>query len=252
MITDLATVSIDSDVRAACEVFLDTRLLALPVVDESGRIAGVVDISLFADEAAELQTERELENVFQLIGVHLALGKKQSPLVAFRDRFPWLLFNVGSGIVCALIAARNELLIAEITILALFLTVVLALAESVSMQSMTLTLQALANQPFSWRLVGVTLGKELPSACMLGVGGGAVVGLVALAWRGEGEAALVIGLSILLSMITACLLGVGIPSVIRALRANPRVASGPIVLAITDIGTLVFYFSLAATVLAAR
>jgi magnesium transporter len=57
--------------------------------------------------------------------------------------------------------------------------------------------------------------------------------------------ALAIGGSIALAMITACLLGVALPAVVRALRVDPRIAAGPIVLATADVATLLFYFNLA-------
>jgi magnesium transporter len=249
IVTDVISVRDTATVLEACELFLHHRLLALPALDEQGRLRGVVDVTLFTNEISELAHKEELDHVFQLIGVHAALGRKVSPWTSFRDRFPWLLCNMASGLICALITSRFELLISEVTALALFITVVLALAESVSMQSMTLTLEALHHGA---KGVGRMFGaarRELLAALFLGGASGVVVFAAAAAWRGQPGVAGVVGASIFCSMAAACLLGVLVPSTIRLLHADPRVASGPIVLAGTDVATLLLYFGTASWLL---
>ena len=112
------------------------KFLAFPVVDEQGRIVGVVDVSFFTEEVFDIVAGQE--EVFEAIGFHVAQVREASPLRAFRFRFPWLLATIGSGTVCALLAAAFELTLAKSLVLAFFLTLVLGLAESVSVQSMTI------------------------------------------------------------------------------------------------------------------
>jgi magnesium transporter len=180
-----------------------------------------------------------------MIGVHVSIGKKVSAWSDFKGRFPWLFCNITSGIICAFIASRYELLISQLAILAMFITVVLAISESVSIQSMALTLQVLLQQNVSWRRILMGVRSELLTAVLLGAGSGFVVGLTAYSWKGILWQGLAIGLSIWLSVITACLLGVIVPTLIRKFRIDPKVAAGPIVLAAADIATLLFYFSTA-------
>jgi magnesium transporter len=127
----------------------------------------------------------------------------------------------------------------------MFITVIFALAESVSMQSMTIVLQALSMKKIYWKHLLKTLRMELFIAAVLGLGGGATVGLIAFIWKKQLMATIAITLSIFLAMISACLLGIIIPAVVRIFRADPKIASGPIVLAVSDIITLIFYFNLA-------
>jgi magnesium transporter len=77
-----------------------------------------------------------------------------------------------------------------------------------------------------------------------------VVGLVVLVWRGQIAVAATIFLAITLSMIVACLLGVAFPMVLHAIKADPKIAAGPVVLAAADVATLLFYFSLGTRFLA--
>jgi magnesium transporter len=239
-IPDWATVLI------ASEYFATRRLLAFPVVNSGGQLLGVVDVRLFTDEVIDL-AKRTYDDIFQLIGVHGTA--QQSPWLAFRDRFPWLLCNIAGGLLAAFIASRFEHLLEQVVVLSLFIPIVLALGESVSMQALTLTLQGLTDGPIVWRRLFAALWKEFKTAALLGTGCAAVVGLVVFAWRGQVAVAGAIFLAIMMSMIFACLLGVAIPAVLRAMKADPGIAAGPVVLAAADVVTLLLYFGIGARLL---
>ncbi len=121
----------------AAEYFVNRRFLAFPVVEPGGRLVGVVDVSLFTDDVLTL-ARQSFDGIFQLIGVHATEGL--TAWSSFRDRFPWLLCNVGGGLLCAVLASHYESLLDHLVVLALFIPVVLTLAEAVSIQSLTLTL----------------------------------------------------------------------------------------------------------------
>jgi len=150
-----------------------------------------------------------------------------------------------SGTACALLASAFALTLAQSLVLAFFLTLVLGLGESVSIQSMTVTIQALrATRPtLRWYLR--TFRREVATALLLGAACGLVVGAIVWFWRGAGWPALVIGSSILSSLFMACLLGLSIPSLLHALRLDPKIAAGPLTLALADVTTLLLYFSIA-------
>jgi magnesium transporter len=239
-IPDWATVLI------ASEYFATRRLLAFPVVNSAGQLLGVVDVHLFTDEVIEL-ARRTYDDIFQLIGVHGTA--QQSPWFAFRDRFPWLLCNIAGGLLAAFIASRFEHLLEQAVVMSLFIPIVLALGESVSMQALTLTLQGLTDGPIVWKRLFAALWKEFKTATLLAGGCAAVVGLVVFVWRGQLVVAGAIFLAIMLSMVFACVLGVAVPAVLRAMKADPRIAAGPVVLAGADVVTLLLYFGIGARLL---
>jgi magnesium transporter len=127
-----------------------------------------------------------------------------------------------------------------------FLPMVLALAESVSMQSATLTLHGLHSAGVTWRLLGPAMQREFGVASMLGLGCGTIVGLISWMWKGSGHLALAVGGAIGLSMVTAALLGLLLPTLLHAAKLDPKIAAGPIVLAVADVCALLIYFNLAA------
>jgi magnesium transporter len=235
----------------ACEAFVLHKFLAFPVVDEQRRIVGVVDVSFFTQEVFDMSGEQEEspEHVFEAIGFHVAQVRDASALRAFRFRFPWLLATIGSGTLCALLAGRFELTLAKSLVLTFFLTMVLGLGESVSIQSMTVAIQALrATQP-TLRWYVRAFRREAATALLLGVACGTVVGIIVWLWRGAALAGVSVGASLLLALCAASLFGLSIPTGLHALKLDPKIAAGPVTLAFTDVFTLLFYFGMAAWLL---
>jgi magnesium transporter len=246
MITDVVAIPSWATVLVAAEYFVNRRFLAFPVVEADGTLVGVVDVTSFTEEVLAL-AKQSFEGIFQIIGIHAT--RALTPWSSYKDRFPWLLCNVGAGLLCAFILSRYEEMLGIAVVLALFIPVVLALAESVSIQSVTLTLQNLQSGKVQWRALFRSVVNEAATALMLGISCSALIGLTALAWQRNLVVAGVLIAAIAASMLTACLLGVVLPTGLRALKADPKIAAGPIVLALTDVATLVFYFSVAAMLL---
>ncbi|OHB75766.1 MAG: magnesium transporter MgtE [Planctomycetes bacterium RBG_16_55_9] len=233
----------------ACEFFAMYRFFALPVVDEQQHMVGIVDISLFTDEVFDLAQRQQSETIFESIGLRIEQVRGASPFKAFHFRFPWLLATITSGTLCALLASAYEATLAQALALAFFLTLVLGLGESVSIQSMTVTLQILRTSRPSFRWYASALRREIPAAALLGTACGAIVGLIAWMWRGASLIALAIGSGILLSLCMACLFGVSVPALLHRFKLDPKIAAGPVTLALTDISTLLCYFTMATVLL---
>jgi magnesium transporter len=237
----------------ACEFFVLYKFLAFPVLDAERRVMGVVDVSLFTEEVLEAG-DREAEtpareDIFEALGFRLAQVKDASLWRVFRYRFPWLLATVATGTACAILARAFETTLAKSLVIAFFLTMVLGLNESVSMQSMTLTIHALRAMTLGRIWFLTALRREIVTAGLLGGGCGLVVTGIVWLWRGELLSAFVIGTTVFLSLITASLFGLSVPSLLHWLKLDPKIAAGPVTLALTDFCALLFYFSIAWLVL---
>ncbi len=159
MIDDVEAIPSWATVLVAAEYFVNRRFLAFPVVEPGGRLVGVVDVSLFTDDVLTL-ARQSFDGIFQLIGVHATEGR--TAWTSFLDRLPWLLCNVAGGLMCAVLASYYEGLLEHLVVLALFIPVVLTLAEAVSIQSLTLTLQNLSDGPIHWAIVARGVGQGVP------------------------------------------------------------------------------------------
>lgn len=249
MVKNVASLNFDATVYDACEFFAVYKLLAFPVVDAEKKIVGIVDVNLFTDELFDFSERQKVHDVFESIGFQISEVKNATPLKAWRIRFPWLLATILSGTICALLAGMFEATLAESLVIAFFLTLVLGLGESMSIQSMTLTVQILHTAQPSLKWYMKNLFKEFLTSFLIGLSSGILVALVALIWKGEILTSFIIGVSILLVQITAAVIGLSVPTLLHKTKLDLKVSAGPITLAMTDVFTILFYMGLATILL---
>ena len=253
MIASVIAIPATATLLDACEFFTMHRLLAFPVVDEGKRLVGVIDIEAYAEELAETgdggttpATPRPHDDVFQLIGVRLTRAQQARPLVAFRGRFPWLLCNVFGGTLAAiLVEVYHVELNWKHAVLALFIPVVLALAESVAIQSVTLALEAFREADASWRGLMKRLRAEALTGLLLGLATGLLVAAIGALWQKLAVLFFIIFGGIAIGVTCAAVAGLAVPHVLRLLKRDPQVAAGPIALTCADVAVLLAYFNLA-------
>jgi len=253
MVPRVVAVPATATILEACEFFVLYKFLAFPIVDQQRRVVGIIDANLFAEEILQAgdsesrQTGSHIAQVspefFEALGFHIEQIRGASPWRIFRFRFPWLLVTVSGGTLSAILAGFFETTLAHSLVIAFFLTMVLGLNESVSMQSMSVTIHALRSAQVTWGWLATAFRRELVTALLLGAACGLVVALVVWIWRNDGAAALVIGGSIALSLVTACGFGLGVASLLRRFELDPKIAAGPITLALADFFALVIYFT---------
>jgi magnesium transporter len=249
MIRRVVTIPADVTVLDACEYFVLHKFLAFPVVDGERRILGIVDVSQFTEEVFDIAEREQMDGVFEAIGFRVSEVRDASPLLAFRFRSPWLAATILSGTICALLVGLFEATLAQALVLAFFLTLVLGLGEGVSVQAMTVTVQALRARQPNWDWYLRSLMREVGTTLLLGLSCGLIVGLIVWIWRGTPGAAAVVGGSIVLSLGTAGFFGLTVPTLLHALRLDPKIAAGPVTLALADIATVLIYFSMATLLL---
>ena len=255
MVTRVVAIPATATVLDACEFFVLYKFFAFPVVDADRHIIGVVDISLFTAEMLEEEhadvrpVAAQADEIFEALGVRLSHLRGASAWRVFRYRFPWLLATIFGGTMCALLAGAFEATLASSVVIAFFLTMVLGLNESVSMQTMTVTIQALRSQA----VTGSWFGAALQARASLG---GIARGRLRRSCRPDR------------SHLAARrdsrarnwrqhrpLAGHGMP--VRPeyslappfLKLDPKIAAGPVTLAITDFVALTLYFGIASLVL---
>jgi magnesium transporter len=251
MVRRVVAIPASATVLDACEFFVLYKFLAFPVVDDHRRVVGVIDANLFAEELLEASESEHRHRpgasigpeFFEALGLHIEQLRGASPWRIFRYRFPWLLVTVMGGTICALLAGFFERTLANSLVIAFFLTMVLGLTESVSAQSISVTIQALRSARVTWSWFVAAFRRELATAILLGLGCGGFVSVIVTVWRNDVRAAGVIGGSIALSLVTACLFGLAVPSLLHRLKLDPKIAAGPLTLALADIFALLIYFT---------
>lgn len=249
MVHPVLSASASEPAGRALETLTRERLLALPVVDDQHRLTGVLDISTFTQTLSDLERRKTAEEVFQLVGVQVEQEKNRTVWLAMGNRFPWLLCNIASGVAAAVIAACFGDVLKAVVALAFFVPLVLTVAESIAMQSVTISVQSVhIAKPESAR-PGRRLFREMRVGTLLGIVSGGIVGLLGIAWWNTAALAAVLSGAVAIAGAIGAALGYSVPRLVHRWNLDPRIASGPAVLALTDIAAVASYFALAGMVL---
>ena len=232
--------------RDALELFDQHPLLALPIVDHDEKLIGAIDVQMVTKEAIDLADLRNRTAIFQMIGLTIQDGKKFFLLKNYFLRMPWLLCNIFSGCVCAIISRVYEHVLIEYILLAFFIPLVMTLTESTSMQSMAQSLQILRRPRFSWRVVWTKGIQEWRTVVLLAISSAIIVGLLSLFWGGSIRPSITIAIGLFFASLFSAVFGTLLPVVLSRMKLDPKVASGPVVLMIVDMLTIGLYLTLAA------
>lgn len=248
MIEPVIAIPRNATVLDACEFFVFHKLLAFPVVDEGRRIVGQVDVDLYTQELRDLDRRESHNDLFQLLGVQSIEGQRQSISAFFRRRFPWLLATLAGGFLAAGISDRFYD-VASLALIVPFIPLVLALASSVTSQSVSFAVQTLRDESPEETRLWSKLPTELATGGFLGAACGMIAAVIAFFWRGNLSAAIALLAGITGSVACAAGLGLAMPALFRLFHRNPHVAAGPIALAAADAVALAVYFSVAGRLL---
>lgn len=237
----------------ALKILTHHHLLALPVVDNTNKYLGIIEVVPPDSEAFHISKRQHAktmkEDIFQFIGFSIEQRKMASSLSEFRYRMPWLLCNLGGGLLCALIGEFFQHTLQLFVTLALFIPLVLSLSESVAVQSMTISLRFLHFKKIYWGQVLRRCNVEWKASLLLGIGSALLIAAFYFMWNTELMPIVAIVISVTVSMVGAGLFGALFPILLHLFKLDPKVAAGPVVLSTADIITITIYYSLTTALL---
>ena len=231
MIERPVSVNARVDQEEAARLVTRYNLLALPVVDDDGRILGVMTV----DDVIDVIHEEATEDMYLMAGLSEE-DRVFSPVgQSTRKRLPWMLINLATAFLAAWVVGLFEHSIQQIVALAVFLPVVAGMGGNGGTQALTIITRgiALGEIQFSTGLRAVL--KEIAVGILIGAATGIVSAGIALVWRGNPWLGLVLFLAMVINMAIAGLSGAAVPLVLKALRQDPALGSGVIVTTFTDV-----------------
>lgn len=241
----IVTISSNHSLEQAKEILTQHRLLAVPVVDDHNRFLGIIDIQLYLGEEVDIKKAKSnASDLFQVLGLHLEESQPKSTWVFYRTRMPWIFCNMVGGIACAIISRVYEMVLLEVILLAMFIPLVLTLSESISMQSMTYSLQLLHRPKLSFKRMLAQILSETKMVSFLALTSGIIVGGISLLWREGWRPPISIAAGIIISVTISGAIGAAIPLILHARKLDPKVAAGPVVLMLADVITTTIYLGL--------
>ncbi len=231
MIQDLPSIHPLESREEIVELFGERHFFTIPVVDLDQRLLGVIrneDIIKASQEdaTADLQT---------MVGANKDERALSPVWFSVRKRLPWLQLNLVTAFLAAFVVGIFESTIAQFTALAILLPVVAGQSGNTGAQSLAVVIRGLALRdirPAQWLRVS---GKEVYVAFLNGLAVSATACLAVGLWSRSMGLTLVIGLSMIISMVIAGLSGAIIPIVLKAMRQDPAQSSSIVLTTLTDI-----------------
>jgi len=245
MSTDVITVRPETDQEEVARIVSQYDLLAIPVVDADGVLAGIVTI----DDVMDVMREEATEDIYKLAGTSDEERLTKSTFKAAGLRLPWMSAAFGGGLLGAIVIRRYT----PLPPLASFIPLVLGMGGNIGTQAATIMARGLSTGRITLRLAGGVVFKEIRIALLLGFVFGSLLGLAGIALMRLGRVeGLAVGMSLWLSMALASVLGAVLPMLLKTLHIDPAVATNPFVTTSVDLLGLLSFFVVAGPHLADR
>lgn len=243
---EVISVFADTDQEATARLMARYDLLALPVVDPNYQLLGVIT----HDDMVDVLEEEETEDIYRLGGVpDEKVSPTVAPQIALRARLPWLILNMGTALLSALVLSLFEDTIAQLAVLAVFFPIVAGVSGSAGTQTLTVTVRGLALGEVSPQDGIPALTREVLIGLANGIVLGTLIALIALIWKDSPMLGLVVGVATFLNMIAAGFAGVLVPMGMSVIKLDPALASPVLVSTLTDTLGYLIYLSIATVVL---
>ena len=239
------TIPAKQDEDDVAYAFNQYHLISAPVVDDDGRLVGVITI----DDAMSVLDEVNEEDLRRLAGLGVDESLSDTTFETVRQRFPWLFVNLGTAILASVVIAQFEAVIAQLVALAVLMPIVASMGGNAGTQSLALAVRGLATRDLTsanlWRVVM----REAGVGALNGFAFALVMGIVGYVWFDSVLLGGVIAGAMVVNLVVAGLAGILIPVALERFGADPALASGTFVTTVTDVVGFFAFLGLAALVL---
>jgi magnesium transporter len=219
------------DQEEVARLFERYNLVAVPVVDESDRLVGVITV----DDVVDVIEEEAEKDIKALGGVTGDEELSDSVWTIARGRFNWLLVNLATAFLASSVLGLFEGELQKMVALAVLAPIVASQGGNAATQTMTVAVRALATRELRDSNARKLVFREFLVGVVNGVAFAVITGVAAFAWFKIPDLGLVIGLAMICNLAAAALGGILIPLAIAKFRADPAVSSGVFVTTITDV-----------------
>lgn len=240
MTPNAITASVHDEQAEVAQKIRDYDFIALPVVDDQQKLVGIITV----DDAIEVIDDEAQSDYSGLAGVDVDYVS-ENPFKAASKRLPWLITLLFLGMLTATLINHYEALLSTASILAVFISLITGTAGNAGTQSLAVAVRRLAvngdNKPKIWRLVL----SEVLTGLVTGVITGLTVMLIVGIWKQNLILGVTIGLAMAAAITVANLAGSLIPMLMEKIGFDPAVASGPFITTLSDLTSVLIYFSIA-------
>ncbi|MCK5784202.1 MAG: magnesium transporter [Desulfobacterales bacterium] len=245
MMKDVISVTTDMDQEEVAKIVARYNILAVPVVDETEKMVGIVTV----DDVIDVFREEATEDILKMAGVGEEFVETKSIVRSTRIRLPWLFASFLGGIVAIFIIGYFEESLKQVSYLALFIPVIMGMGGNIGIQSSTIVVRGIATGRINIRDLWSVVSKELAIGIILGVFYGVLLGTLVQLQYSIDALAISVAIGVVSSMTVAALVGSFMPMMFARMHIDPAVATGPFVTSSIDILSVLIYFQVATILL---
>lgn len=241
MTSDPISARVDMDQEEVARLVASYNLLAIPVVEESNKLVGIITV----DDVIDVIKDEATEDIYRLAGVSGDERVFTPPAESLRKRFPWLVVNLATAFLAAAVVGIFQQTISAWVALAVFMPIVAGMGGNAATQTLTVIVRGIALGELTWSNSRKALLKEI----IVGVGNGLANGVLAavVVWLmiGDPGLGLLLGLALIINLFVAATAGTLIPLGLKALKVDPALASTVFITTFTDVCGFASFLGLA-------
>tara|TARA_A100000164_G_scaffold143804_1_gene127654 strand:+ start:218 stop:1597 length:1380 start_codon:yes stop_codon:yes gene_type:complete len=222
--------SVNMDKEEVGHTFENYNLVSAGVVNKDNKLVGMIT----ADDVVTVVQEEAEEDALRLAGV----GDEEitdSVMIKTKRRFNWLLLNLLTALLATWVISNFGASIEQMVALAFLMPIVASMGGNAGMQTLAVTIRALAKKEISTSNFNTVVGKEFIIGILNGIIFAIITAVIVQFWFKEQSLSLLIGVSMILNMIVAGLFGILVPVSLKKLNIDPALASSVFVTTITDV-----------------
>ena len=242
---EFRAIPVMQDEEQVAYAFSQYHLVSAPVVDETGRLVGVITI----DDAVEVMGEEAEEDLLRLGGVACDESLADKVWRTTRRRFPWLAVNLVTSVLASIVIAQFDEVITAYVALAILLPIVASMGGNAGTQALTVAVRALATKDLTSANMWRVILRETLVGLANGIVFAVIIGIVGYIWFGDVMLGVVLGLAMIGNLLVAGMAGILIPLGLEKAGADPALASGAFVTTVTDVVGFFAFLGLAAMLL---
>lgn len=235
------SVSVDTDQEEVAMLIQRYDFMAIPAVNEENVLMGIITV----DDIIDVVIQEANEDIEKLSATGKSIDFETRAYVAAYRRLPWLILLLLIGILSGSIISTYQETLKEIVALAFFIPMISGMTGNTGTQSLAVVVRGLVSNDINKRVITKLVLRELGVGVIIGITCGILISLIAFIWQGNLMIGLVVGMSLLLTLIIGTLAGTVIPLILYRLQIDPAIASGPLITTLNDIFSLLTYFGIA-------
>ena len=223
-------ISVNMDKEEVGHTFENYNLVSAGVVNKDNKLVGMIT----ADDVVTVVQEEAEEDALRLAGV----GDEEitdSVIIKTKRRFNWLLLNLFTALLATWVISNFGASIEQMVALAFLMPIVASMGGNAGMQTLAVTIRAIAKKELSASNFNRVVGKEFIIGILNGIIFAIITAIIVHLWFKEINLSLLIGVSMILNMIVAGLFGILVPVSLKKINVDPALASSVFVTTITDV-----------------